>query len=115
MNDKHTNFVTQADVEQVKNELITGPKALDARDFDNLVSSGDTSKDAISTEDASAVVRAIAINTGTGWCSRDRILVDTKTEVGTILADLVLREVVEVKGQLYAIRVGLFKEWLIAH
>jgi tetratricopeptide (TPR) repeat protein len=115
MNRRRINLVTQTDVEQVKNELITGVNALVDGKFDNLISSGDTSPEAISEKDASAVLKVIAMNSRTGLCSRDRIIVETQTDVEDILRDLLAREVIEAKGQYYAIRVGLFKEWLITH
>ncbi len=116
MNHKHLIRVTQSDVEQVKNELIKGTRVLDEENFDNLTSSGDTSPDAIPEKEARAVLKAIAINSRNGPCSRDRIIVETQTDVEDILKDLLVREVIEAKGgPYYAIRVGLFKEWLIAH
>ena len=112
MNVKRARLMTEADVEQVKNELIRGVNALALDKFDNLINSGDTSADAISDEDALKILKTIADNSGTGPCHRDRmggeILVDT------ILDDLVKRDVVECdQGQYYRIRVGLFNEWLI--
>ena len=115
MNAKHAGLVTEADVEQVKNELISGVNALDLDKFDNLINSGDTSADAILDEDALKVLKGIADNSGTGPCRRDRIDCDTSLPVDTILADLEKRDVVECREQSYRIRVELFKEWLIAN
>lgn len=116
MNRKQANLVTEADVEQVKFELIEGANPLGWEHFDNLTNSGDTSPHAISEEDARTVLSKIATNSRTGPCSRASIMVETQTSVNDILEDLVAREVIEVKpGQYYAIRVGLFKEWLLAH
>ena len=53
MNVKHAGLVTEADVEQIKNELIRDVNALGLDKFDNLINSGDTSADAISDEDTS--------------------------------------------------------------
>ncbi|GCE12204.1 tetratricopeptide repeat protein [Tengunoibacter tsumagoiensis] len=116
MNRHYTSLVTEADVEQVKNELIQGANPLGWDNFDNLTNSGDTSPDAISDADARAVLKAIAINSRNGPCSRSRISVETQTDINAILQDLEQRDVVEAKpGQSYVIRVGLFKEWLLAH
>ena len=114
MNGKRARLVTEADVEQVKNELIRGVNALALDKFDNLINSGDTSEDAISDEDALKILKTIADNSGTGPCHRDRM--DGEISVDTILDDLVKRDVVECdRGQYYRIRVGLFNEWLIVN
>ena len=117
MNRKRAPLVTEADVEHVKEGLITGENALDKDKFHSLTNSGDISEDAISEDDARAVLKAIADNSGTDFCSRDRIVCETHLEIDEILADLVRREVVERREQSYRIsyriRVGLFKEWLV--
>ena len=113
MNVKHARLVTEADVEQVENELMRDVNALGLDKFDNLINSGDTSADAISDEDALKVLKVIAENSKTGPCPRDRISCQTDSPVHTILDDLVKREVVACdQGHYYQIRVGLFKEWL---
>ena len=114
MNGKHAGLVTEADVEQVKNELIHGVNALDLDKFDNLINSGDTSADAISNSDALKVLKVIADNSVTGLCHRDRIDCET-ISVDTVLDDLEKRDVVERREQSYQIQVGLFKEWLIVN
>ena len=115
MNRKHAALVTEADVEHVKNDLISGINALGLDKFDNLINSGDTSADAISDEDALKVLKVIADNSKTGPCHRDTIGCETHLPVDTILNDLVKRDVVERREQFYQIRVGLFKEWLIVN
>jgi len=115
MNRKRAKFVTEADVKQVKNELISGVNALDMGKFDNLINSGDTSPDAISDQDALKVLTTIALNSRTGSCARSSVVCATHTPVDEILRDLVNREVVEQRDQNYRIRVELFKEWLVAH
>lgn len=116
MNRKRASLVTEADVEQVKNELVRGVNALGLDKFDNLINSGDNSSDAICDEDTQKVLTSIAINSQTGLCSRGSISCETSSPVDNILDDLVKRDVIErMQGQYYSIRVGLFKEWLIAH
>ncbi len=116
MNRKRASLVTEADVEHVKDELIRGVNALGLDKFDNLINSGDTSDDAISDEDALKVLTAVAVNSKTGPCNRNSIACETLKPVEEILEDLVKRDVVErERSQYYSIRVGLFKEWLIAH
>lgn len=114
MNLKHAGLVTEADVEQVKNELIQGVNAFGLDKFDNLINSGDTSADAISDDDALKVLKAIAVNSRTGPCHRDKIDCETCLRVDKILDDLVKRDVVKHdQGQYYQIQVALFKEWLV--
>ncbi|GAK57061.1 cold-shock protein, DNA-binding [Candidatus Vecturithrix granuli] len=116
MNRKKAKFITDADVEQVKNELIQGIKALSLDIFDCLYSSGDTSKDAISKEDILKILATIAVNSKTGSCPRSSIVCETTTPVDNILDDLRKRDVIEIERNHYSrIQVGLFKEWLIAH
>jgi len=116
MNRKRASLVTEADVEQVKDELISGVNALGKDKFDNLINSGDTSQEAISDEDTLKVLIAIAENSRTGPCSRSNIACETSIPVDEILEDLVRRDVIErERGQYYSIRVGLFREWLLAH
>ena len=116
MNRKKVKWITDADIEQIKDELIKGINALDLDKFDNLLNSGDTSANAIKDEDAYKVLTAVALNGKTGPCSRQNIHCETDTPIEEILDDLVKRDVVERKsGQYYSIRIGLFKDWLIAH
>lgn len=116
MNRRRARLVTEADVEQVKNELIRGVNALGIDKFENLVNSGDTSDDAIDDRDILQVLTAIAVNSQTGLCSRNSIACETRTPINVILEDLVKRDVIECqRGQYYSIRVGLFRDWLIAH
>ena len=116
MNLKHAGLVTEADVEQVKNELIQGVNAFGLDKFDNLINSGDTSADAISDDDALKVLKAIAVNSRTGPCHRDKIDCETCLSVDKILDDLVKRDVVKHdQGQYYQIQVALFKEWLVVN
>ncbi|MBI1925421.1 tetratricopeptide repeat protein [Candidatus Poribacteria bacterium] len=116
MNRKRARLVTEADVEQVKHELIRGVNALSLDKFDNLINSGDTSKDAIADEDALKVLKAIAVNSKTGPCHRNSIACEIRSPIDIILDDLVKRDVVErEREQYYRIRVGLFNEWLVAN
>ena len=116
MNVKHTGLVTEADVEQVKNELIRGVNALGLDKFDNLINSGDKSADRIEDEDALKVLKIIADNSSkTDLCPFDRIGCETSSPVDMILEDIEKRDVVERRDRSYKIQVGLFKEWLIVN
>jgi AAA+ ATPase superfamily predicted ATPase len=116
MNRKRVRLVTDADVEQIKAELITGASSLGRDKFDNLINSGDTSPDAIVDQDIIAVLASIAVNSRTGPCSRSSIACETKASIDDILEDLVRRRVLErERDSYYRITVGLFKDWLIVH
>jgi hypothetical protein len=116
MNRKRARLVTEADVEQVKDEMIRGVNALSKDKFENLYNSGDTSDQAISDDDSLRVCSAVAVNSRTGPCNRQNISGQTTRPIDEILADLVRRDVLECeRGQYYQMRVGLFKEWLLAH
>lgn len=115
MNNKKKELVTEADVDQVKNGLIQGTRSFTWENFDNLVSSSDTAPDALPDEDVKKVLIDIANYSRSGLCNRNMIDCETKYSVDVILDDLVRRQVIERKeGQYYRIRVGLFKEWLLA-
>lgn len=116
MNRKRVRLVTDADVEQINSELITGASSLGRDKFDNLINSGDTSPDAIDDADIVAVLTAIALNSRTGPCSRSSIACETNVPIDDILEDLVRRRVLErERDNYYRITVGLFKEWLVVH
>ncbi len=116
MNRKHINYITEATVDQVKNELIKGANAFRIDKFDNLINTGDISEDSLSDKDVLEVLKSISKRSKTGPCTRTSITCETKTPVDVILDDLVNRDVVErISGNLYYIKVGLFKEWLIAN
>ena len=116
MNRKQANLVTEVDVDQVLQEMISGHNAIGIGRFQNLINSGDRSTDAISEDDALKVLTVIAKNSsGTNQCNRDLINCDAEEDVDVILEDLVTRKVVERNNQSYKIQVGLFKEWLIVN
>ncbi len=116
MNRKHINYITEATVDQVKIELIKGANAFRIDKFDNLINSGDISEDSLSDKDVLEVLKSISKRSKTGPCTRTSISCQTKTPVDVILDDLVNRDVLErISGNLYNIKVGLFKEWLIAN
>lgn len=116
MNRERARLVTDANVEQVKLELISGVNALGIDKFDNLINSGDTSPDAITDEDTLEVLTSIALNSRTGPCSRSNIVCETKAPIDVILEDLVRRKVIDrERDNYYRIYVALFRDWLIIH
>ncbi|HKP11454.1 MAG TPA: ATP-binding protein, partial [Blastocatellia bacterium] len=114
---KRQKLATKADVERIRDNLIRGVAALKLSDFDNLISSGDTSPDAVSDNDALQVLKVVARNTQqVSTCGRGEIVCEADQPIDVILEDLVHRNVLECeRGSYYRIRVGLFKEWLIAN
>lgn len=117
MNRKKIIYVTDADIERVKEELISGHNSLDSAVFDNLTSAGDENTDNISKEDAEAVLRDIANGSRLQpYCDHSSITADTSASIDDVLKDLETREVIEKQGTSgFRIKVGLFKEWLLAH
>ncbi len=115
MNRERVPSVSSADVERVKHELVRGVNALSQDKFDNLINSGDASKDGISDQDILNVLKAIALASQNGSCTREDIDCETDCSVENILDDLVQRDVIKKEQAQYSIRVGLFKEWLVAH
>ena len=116
MNRNLSKYATEADIESIKNEMIIGENSLAEGKFDNLISSGDTSADAIKSDDAKHVLEQIAINSIRGVCNKDSIQIDTTVPLELILDDLEKREVVtRENGIYYSIKVELFKEWLNYH
>jgi tetratricopeptide (TPR) repeat protein len=115
MNRTKTIYVTDADIEQVKDDLISGHNSLEDVVFDNLISAGDKNIDNISSEDALAVLRDIANGTRIQThCNRSVIKASINGSIDEILDDLVRREVIEkYQNSLFRIRVGLFKQWLL--
>ena len=113
MNQRKTNYITEADVESIKNDMISGANFIDVDKFDNLISSGDTSKEAIKKDDILEVLHAIAMNSMTSPCNASRITCETSSSIESILDDLVSRDVLErTRNNYYRIKVGLFAEWL---
>lgn len=114
MNMKQAIYVTYSYVEQVKNELMKGKDALGLSNFENLYNSGEDndSKD----EDMLKILQAIAVHSQTGPCNKSHIDCETKDPIDVSLDELVERGVIDrEQGHYYTIKVGLFKEWLIAN
>ena len=114
MNRNKAIYVTDADIERVKQDLLRGQNALQPGQFDNLFSSGDEYTNTISVADARAVLSQIAQHTRhQDYCEASLIQAHTSKPLDEILEDLVRREVLEQQADTYRIRVGLFKEWLL--
>lgn len=117
---KRQRLATKADVERIRDKLIRGVDALKLSDFENLINPADILPTALSAtvdEDALQILKVVARNTQqVSTCARGEIVCETKKPVDEILEDLVHRSVLDCeRGSFYRIRVGLFKEWLIAN
>ncbi len=108
LNRKKAVYVTYSYVEQVKDDLMRGRNALGSSNFENLYNSEEENKS--KDEDVLRILRTIALHSQMGSCSRSYI----ECEDG-LLDELVERDVIERRGDNYTIKVGLFKEWLLAH
>lgn len=116
LNRKRAVFVTKADVDQVKSEMLHGKDAFDIGYFDNLITSGDPAEDKAYERQVTEIMACIAKKNQIGPCSKDEISSELGMDIDTILDDLDTRNVIQHEpGQGYTLRVGLFKEWLIAH
>jgi predicted Zn-dependent protease len=117
MNLKKAVYVTDANIEEVKKQLIRGANSLTQDYFDNLVSSGDESSGALPHQVIWEVLRQVTIGSrNQEHCPRSSITAQTSVPVEDILEDLVSREVLERRGRdFFKIKVGLFKEWLLVH
>ncbi len=117
---KKAVFITETDIEAVKDGLIKGHNSLTIDKFDNLINSGDEGEGVISDQDARDVLDCIALVTRTEEnCPRFAIICNTTHATEEILEDLLKREVIKRKKEKgeyhYRIIVGLFKEWLLVN
>jgi excisionase family DNA binding protein len=117
LNDRKATFITDAHVEHVKNELIFGNNSLTEAEFDNLITPGDVTVGQYGSAVIRSVLRDIAVGSrNQTHCDRSNIKAASGADLDAILEDLERRDVVERQpGQLYRIRVELFKEWLLFH
>ena len=117
MNENRVQFITDYEIERVKDILISGSNHLTIDKFDNLINAGDSVINAIPDKDTLSVLRGIALGSkNQNYCSRSSIECKTTLSIDEILEDLVRREVVDKHGTShYRIRVELFKEWLLVH
>lgn len=116
MNATESMIVTDSDVRTVEHEMLQGERRLTRDKFDNLLSAGDGIEDSgIDPADTYAVCSEIACGSGKErWCSRHVIRASMEADLDYLLDDLETREVVERKADAYRLRVGLFKDWLLA-
>lgn len=115
MNFQRAPLVTEADVELVRERLISD---LRSEDFENLETAGYTDPDAPTAEQYRAALLAVAGAAADGRASKDRIAAIYRGggDVGDLLDDLVLRDVVRYEPSgTYRIVVRLYQDWLVKH
>ncbi|MBE9099456.1 hypothetical protein [Vacuolonema iberomarrocanum] len=120
MNRKKLVRVTEAHIENVVEEMTKENNSLTQEQFDNLISAYDNIVDLITKEDALSVLQNIAIASRLdNFCDYTSIQENSCQNLSLILEDLVNREVLERDGSdgrsRFRIKVGLFKEWLLAN
>lgn len=117
MNTTRSMIVTEADIRAVEEEMLRGERRLTKDKFDNLLSAGDGMEDSgIDPDETYTVCAAIARGSGKEtWCSRHVIPEYGEADLDRLLQDLETRDVVERKEDAYRLRVGLFKDWLMAN
>ncbi|EDN71325.1 conserved hypothetical protein [Beggiatoa sp. PS] len=116
MNEKRLARVTDAHIERVKQLLISGNNSLSEDKFDNLISADEDTTNAVPRQDSFLVLMDIAQGSRMlAYCDSNVIRSNTSVPIDDVLDDLVKREVLDNKGTSFRIKVGLFKEWLLAH
>ena len=107
------------DVDDVVRRMICSESSISRKDFDNLISCGESRIDPISKDESVKVLKDIAIKTRhIEYCDTSEIKVFDRDTVKTIIDDLLRRKVLEPRagvGNKVKIKVGLFKHWLLNH
>ena len=116
MNETRSVVVTEADILSVEDGMLRGDRRLMRERFDNLLTAGDGMRDSgIDPGATYNVCVAIARGSREGWCGRESVNREfADGDPHELLLDLETREVVERKGTAYRLRVGLFRDWLLA-
>ena len=120
MHDRRAAYVSDADIDRVKELLVRGGRCLRLADFDCLLTTGDRDMNIFDEDKVVAVLSAVAAETRhhQEYCERSRVQPSgvEADETNRILADLLKREVLQEQGSgKYRIRVRLFREWLNAN
>ena len=114
LNDRNGPFVTEADIEQVRQKLTVGADALPPERFDALVTAAGETVAIIPRKELWGILTRVANESlHSDWCYRNA-LADLPNNKDA-LKDLVDREVLATEGNRVSIRVGLFASWLRAN
>lgn len=107
------------DVDTLVQKMICNESSISRKDFDNLISCGESRLDIIDKDDSIKVLKDIAIKSrNIEFYDINEIKVFDKEKVKKIIGDLLRRRVLEPHsdfGNKVRIKVGLFKRWLLNH
>ena len=107
------------DVDTLVQKMICNESSISRKDFDNLISCGESRLDIIDKDDSIKVLKDIALKSrNIEFYDINEIKVFDKEKVKKIINDLLRRGVLEPHpdfGNKVRIKVGLFKRWLLNH
>lgn len=107
------------DVDTLVQKMICNESSISRKDFDNLISCGESRLDIIDKDDSIKVLKEIALKSrNIEFYDINEIKVFNKEKVKNIINDLLRRRVLEPHpdiGNKVRIKVGLFKRWLLNH
>lgn len=107
------------DVDALVQKMICNESSISRKDFDNLISCGESRLDIIDKDDSLKVLKDIAIKSrNIGFYDINEIKVFDREKVKNIINDLLRRRVLEPHpdfGNKVRIKVGLFNRWLLNH
>lgn len=109
-----------SDVKMLVQKMVCNESSISRKDFDNLISCGESRLDLIDKEDSISVLKNIANISRNGvYCDVNAITTfNDKEKVRSVIEDLLHRRVLERHpefGGKVKIKVGLFKSWLLNH
>ena len=112
MNAEHAPVVTEADIESVRDEFVSG---LGSNDFDNLRSPGYTDPE-FSPEEYQQVLLAIARASRNQHATMAAIRAEYQgPRLDELLHDMALRDVIRREAGSYRIVVRMYQDWLLQH
>lgn len=107
------------DINNLVQRMICNESSISRKDFDNLISCGESRLDVIDKDDSIKVLREIALKSrNIEYYDINSINVFNKEKIKEIIDDLLRRGVLERHADLsnkIKIKVGLFKRWLLNH
>lgn len=109
--------ITGPDVNTVVEKMIYNESSISRKDFDNLISCGETKLDIINHEDSLRILKEIAIKSrNIGYADYKGIGIFNHEKIENIINDLIQRQVIErCSSSRVKIKVELFKLWLLNH
>ncbi len=99
--------------------MVCNESSISRKDFDNLISCGESRLDIIDKDESIKVLKDIAVKSrNIEYYDVSAINVYDKNKVRFIIEDLLRRGVLELHPEISSkvkIKVGLFKRWLLNH